>query len=463
MTKIKLKLFDYCMSVPEKCLSLMPDMVRWLYNKKNGKPNPSKGGVYYIEGSRGSSKSQSYMRIIGELLECGYADAITVGIITESALDESVVSLFDEIFEDYIDDRYSKSKYRKLKSGQEIFFKGFHPSKKTALKGTERATDILLIDECEGWGVDAAAKTLNTYIRAGGVIILLSNRFDEDVKIWCQSVGGKYLRIDYWENPHLDSRTRASWDEMREIDPEYWKATILYQGESDDYARMFSNITIDRLLGGENPHPVGSPIVKVMAQDFAVAGMDRNVRTLGLKDDNGIYHLWVKQGDTFSTEKLLTAMMKDKQEFKPDIFIGDSVGQGLPIMQMIGPESPTNIYFNGGGEAHIDGYFNLRASTFGRLKELGDKHLVVIHADPLVQGRIREDLRGIILAQEGADGKTKIVPKDKIRKVLGRSPDYADSIAMCVYGIDQGTVYSDANYTENPSRTKVIYNDWFNW
>ena len=211
------------MSVPEKCLSLMPDMVRWLYNKKNGKPNPSKGGVYYIEGSRGSSKSQSYMRIIGELLECGYADAITVGIITESALDESVVSLFDEIFEDYIDDRYSKSKYRKLKSGQEIFFKGFHPSKKTALKGTERATDILLIDECEGWGVDAAAKTLNTYIRAGGVIILLSNRFDEDVKIWCQSVGGKYLRIDYWENPHLDSRTRASWDEMREIDPEYWK------------------------------------------------------------------------------------------------------------------------------------------------------------------------------------------------------------------------------------------------
>ena len=449
MTKIKLRLFDYCMGIPDKCLGLLPDMVKWLYNKKNNLPNPAKGGVYYIEGSRGSSKSQSYMRIVGQLLECGYADAITVGIITESALDESVVSLFDEIFEEQIDEKESKAKYRKLKSGQEIFFKGFHPSKKTALKGTERATEVLLIDECEGWGVDAAAKTLNTYIRAGGIIILLSNRFDEDVKVWCQSVGGKYVRIDYWENPHLDSRTRETWDTLRETDNELWKATILYQGNNDEYIRLFNNITIDRMLGGESPHPVGTPLVKAIAQDFAIGGMDKNVRTLGIKDNNGIYHLWVKQGDTFSTEKLLTSIMTEKQEFKPDIFIGDAVGQGLPIMQMIGVESPTNIYFNGGKEAHIDGYFNLRASTFGRLKELSDKHLVVIHADPLVQGKIREDMRGIILAPEDKEGKTKIMPKERIRKILGRSPDYADSIAMCIYALDSGTEYSDSNYTTN--------------
>ena len=71
-----------------------------------------------------------FMRIVGELLEAGYADAITIGIITESALDESVVSLFDDIFAEYIDEKESKAKYRKLKTGQEIFFKGFHPSKK---------------------------------------------------------------------------------------------------------------------------------------------------------------------------------------------------------------------------------------------------------------------------------------------------------------------------------------------
>lgn len=407
-----------------------------------------------------SSKSQSYMRIIGQLLECNYADAITVGIITESALDESVVSLFDEIFEEQIDEKESKQKYRKLKTGQEIFFKGFHPSKKTALKGTERATDILLIDECENWGVDAAAKTLNTYIRAGGIIILISNKFDEDVKIWGESVGWKYIRIDYWENPHLDSRTRETWDTLRDTDPEFWKATIMYQGASDDYARLFSNITIDRMFGGESPHPVGNPLVKAVSQDFAVGGMDKNVRTLGLKDNNGIYHLWVKQGDTMSTEKLLTAIMREKQEFRPDIFIGDSVGQGLPIMQMIAPESPTNIYFNGGKEPHIDGYYNLRASTFGRLKELADKYLIVVHADPSVQARVREDLRGIILAPEDKDGKTKIMPKERIRKILGRSPDYADSLAMCVYALDAGITYSDSNYTDNPRRTGSFEMSW---
>lgn len=461
MTKIKLRLFSYCMGINDKLLALLPEMTRWLYNKKHGLPNPTKGGVYMVEGSRGSGKSQAMARMVGQLLECGYADSATVGIITEAALDESIISLFDDIFEEYIDEKESKAKYRQLKSGQEIFFKGFHPSKKTALKGTERATEILFIDECEWNNQDAAAKTLNTYIRAGGVICLVSNKFSSDLKLWGESVGAKYVRIDYWENEHLDERTKATWDTLRETDPDLWRATIMYQGDPDEYARLFSNITIDRMLGSESPHPVGDPVVKAMAQDFAVAGYDKNVRACGIKDNNGIYHIWITKGDTLSTEKLLTAIMQQKQEFKPDVFVGDAVGQGLPIMQLIGDESPTNIYFNGGSEAHIDGYYNLRASTFGRLKELADKYLIVVHADPLVQSRIREDLRGIILAPEDKDGKTKIMPKERIRKILGRSPDYGDCLAMLVYGLDRGTVYSDANYIDNPRRTGSFDGEWF--
>ena len=234
----------------------------------------------------------------------------------------------------------------------------------------------------------------------------------------------------------------------------------MYQGESDEYARLFSNITIDRMFGGESPHPVGNALVKAISQDFAVGGQDRNVRTLGIKDDAGIYHLWVKPADTLTTEKLLTAIMQDKMEFKPDIFVGDAVGQGLPIMQLIGAESPTNIYFRGGSEPHIDGYYNLRASTFGRLKELSDKYLVVIHAEPMVQAKIREDLRGIILAPEDKSGNIKIMPKERIRKILGRSPDYADSIAQCIYALDSGTEYSDSNYPTTRNRPTSWDNTW---
>lgn len=413
-----------------------------------------------IEGGRGAGKSQAIARMVFQLLECGYADSATVGIITEAALDESIISLFDDIFETQLDDHFSKQHYRRLKTGQEIFFKGFHPSKKTALKGTERATEILFIDECEWHSIDAAAKTLNTYIRAGGIILLVSNKFDPDVLTWGKSVGAKYVRVDYWENPHLDARTRETWDTLRETDYDLWRATIMYQGEPDEYARLFSNITIDRMFGSEDPHPVGTPIVKAMAQDFAVAGYDKNVRGSGLKDTNGIYHIWMPKGDTLSTEKLLAAIMKDKQDFKPDVFVGDAVGQGLPIMQLIAPESQTCIYFNGGAESHIDGYYNLRASTFGRLKELADKYLIVIHADPLVQAKIREDLRAIVLAPEDKSGKTKIMPKERIRKILGRSPDYADCLGMLVYALDAGTTYSDANYVDNPSKSGSFFNTW---
>ena len=129
------------------------------------------------------------------------------------------------------------------------------------MKGTERATDILLMTNAKLGGIDAAAKTLNTYIRAGGVILLISNRFDSDIKTWGESVGWKYMRISATgKNPHLDSRTRETWDTLRETDPELWKATILYQGESDDYVRLFSNITIDRMLD-ENTPPAGTPLI----------------------------------------------------------------------------------------------------------------------------------------------------------------------------------------------------------
>ena len=458
MTKIKLKLFDYCAGISDKLLAILPDAVRWLYNKKNGLPNPLKGGVYMIEGGRGAGKSQAVARMVFQLLECGYADSATVGIITESALDESIVSLFDDIFEEYIDERASKAKYRQLKSGQEIFFKGFHPSKKTALKGTERATEILFIDEVEWNSIDAAAKTLNTYIRAGGIILLVSNKFSTDIKVWGKSVGAKYIRVDYWENPHLDDRTRQTWDDLRENDYELWKATILYQGEADDYVRLFNNITIDRMLD-ENTSPVGTPLVKALSQDFAIGGQDNNVRVAGIKDNNGIYHLYVHKGDTFSTERLLTAIMQEKQEFKPDIFIGDAVGQGLPIMQMIGPESHTNIYFRGGAEPHLEGYFNLRASAFGRVKELADKHLIALHCDPIVQDKIREDAKSIILASEDTKGNIKILPKERIRKILGRSPDYMDALSMCIYALDSGGIYADTN-TPNGGRIGAYENSW---
>lgn len=450
------------MGINDRLLALMPDMARWLYNKKQGLPNPLKGGVYMIEGSRGSGKSQAMARMVFQLLECGYAESATVGIITEAALDESIVSLFDDVFDTLIDEKESKQKYRKLKTGQEIFFKGFHPSKKTALKGTERATEILFIDECEWNHIDAAAKTLNTYIRSGGIIILVSNKFSTDLKVWGKSVGAKYLRIDYWENPHLDERTRQTWDDLRDTDYELWRATIMYQGEADDYVRLFSNITIDRMFGGDSPHPVSDPLIKVISQDFAVAGYDKSVMVQGLKDSNGIYHLWVKPGTTISTEKLLASIMMAKQEFKPDIFIGDATGQGLPIMQMLGPESPTNIYFMGGKEPHIDGYFNLRASTFGRVKELADKYLIVIHADPMVQEKIREDARSIILAPEDNSGKIKIMPKERIRKILGRSTDYMDSIAQAIYAIDERIEYNDGNYPDNPKKSQSWIGDW-NW
>ena len=64
--------------------------------------------------------------------------------------------------------------------------------------------------------------------------------------------------------------------------------------------------------------------------------------------------------------------MKDRTEFKPDIFVGDSVGQGLPLMQLIGKEGISCATFSNPQEQrsqpHLEGCFQSAQAAFGRVK-----------------------------------------------------------------------------------------------
>ena len=193
-----LELDDFCAKVAPKLLRLIPYMTDCLEKRKIALENGEEfcGGVILIEGSRGSGKTQGMIRIVGQLLMNGYADAATIGIITEKSLDESVCALFTNVFDEHIDwpSVRTGDMYYPLQDGGEVFFKGFHPSRGSALKTNERAKDILFVDEVENWKGGASA-TLNTYIRACGLIILVSNHFSQDVKDWAKAFNAQYIRI----------------------------------------------------------------------------------------------------------------------------------------------------------------------------------------------------------------------------------------------------------------------------
>jgi hypothetical protein len=55
-----------------------------------------------------------------------------------------------------------------------------------------------------------------------------------------------------------------------------------------------------------------------------------------------------------------------------------------------------------------------------------------------VKNYIIEELEQVRTKDADKDNKLQILPKDTIKAILGRSPDYADALAMrCYYEIDK--------------------------
>ncbi|MBQ2175546.1 MAG: hypothetical protein II453_10965, partial [Alphaproteobacteria bacterium] len=125
-------------------------------------------GLILAEGSRGSGKSHGCVQCVHQLLMWGYADEAIEGLIVEKKLSDSITELNLTVGGDNVSEI---NKYEHiLGTGQHIIYQGFHPSRKTALKGGERGGKLIFIDEVENWGEKAAMDTLNTYLRKGGII-----------------------------------------------------------------------------------------------------------------------------------------------------------------------------------------------------------------------------------------------------------------------------------------------------
>lgn len=74
-------------------------------------------------------------------------------------------------------------------------------------------------------------------------------------------------------------------------------------------------------------------------------------------------------------------------------------------------------------------YFNLRSQVFFYLRDIIENSEIAITAPGVHRKDIEEELRAI-RKMETNDGKLRIVPKKQIIAAIGRSPDFADVIAM---------------------------------
>lgn len=87
-------------------------------------------------------------------------------------------------------------------------------------------------------------------------------------------------------------------------------------------------------------------------------------------------------------------------------------------------------------EKKPENYDSLKAQCYYKLADMVNKSLVYIHCDDSdMKETIVQELEQVKQYNMDKDGKKKVLPKEKIKELLGRSPDYADMIMMRMWFI----------------------------
>jgi len=81
-----------------------------------------------------------------------------------------------------------------------------------------------------------------------------------------------------------------------------------------------------------------------------------------------------------------------------------------------------------------ENYQNLKTQCYYKLADLVNKAQIGISCNDInVKQNIIEELEQIRTKDADKDNKLQIISKDNVKSIIGRSPDYADAIAMRMY------------------------------
>jgi phage terminase large subunit len=171
----------------------------------------------------------------------------------------------------------------------------------------------------------------------------------------------------------------------------------------------------------------GKPCITV---DVARFGSDRTV--IGVWNGYGV-RLYPFKG--LSVEQTANKVREFQEKFKvpnsQTIADEDGVGGGVvDILKCKGFVNNSRPLPN--PKSHVDeNYANLKSQCYFRLAERINSGGLYIECDDIkIKADIIEELEQVKQYNMDKDGKRQVLPKDKVKEVIGRSPDYADTLMM---------------------------------
>lgn len=243
-----------------------------------------------------------------------------------------------------------------------------------------------------------------------------------------------YFKITAYDAVHAGILDEKEIDQAREDLPlSIFKALYLAEGSLDEDI-LFDAFVLNGLFDNSNLNR-GSK--RYITADVALHGSDAFVICVwyGFVIVDIIK---IEKCDASEVEKLLRATAK-KHKVPLSNIVYDADGLGSFLRGYLKAARPFN---NGAKAKKNENYANLKSQCFYKLaKRLADggmKCEVEIYKEEIMQ-----ELEVIRKHKVDKEGKLRVTPKDAIKELIGRSPDFADSIMMREY-VEIGFVVYEA-------------------
>ena len=148
--------------------------------------------------------------------------------------------------------------------------------------------------------------------------------------------------------------------------------------------------------------------------------------------------------------------LKDEYSVRLSHITLDENGLGGPIIDVI----KCNGFLNNGKPIKVSGskiqYANLKAQCYFKLADEINAGKIGIRCTEPVEIAITEELEWVRLAKQIDTSKLNIMSKDEVKRWLGRSPDYSDSLMMrMVHEIGHKGQYSSPRRSNNIKKKQL--------
>ena len=172
---------------------------------------------------------------------------------------------------------------------------------------------------------------------------------------------------------------------------------------------------------------------KYISCDVARFGADKTVIMLW----EGLHIINIRTLLKSAVKDVVEAVRQLQQEYKVNLrnIIVDEDGVGGGVKDFLRCQGFTN----NARALKSENYQNLKTQCYYKLADKINKGQVgIVCPDVNVKNQIIEECEQVRTKDADKDNKLQIIPKDTVKAILGRSPDYSDALAMRMYyEIDQ--------------------------